>query len=135
MINKKFNLLDLEYISVKSLENKDYQNVFREYGIVNFKDLESRINDGLIKDKFLEEAVLDVKQGFGITLSDISTDSLRINDEISEILDRLKIFDFKKLSEYIAVDNQIVMGNMFLLNAFKMVTSLLEEANNKKKAR
>ena len=135
MINKKFNLLDLEYISVKSLENKDYQNLFREYGIVNFKDLESRINDGLIKDKFLEEAVLDVKQGFGITLSDISTDSLRINDEISEILDRLKIFDFKKLSEYIAVDNQIVMGNMFLLNAFKMVTSLLEEANNKKKAR
>lgn len=135
MINKKFNLLDLEYISVKSLENKGYQNMFREYGIVNFKDLEIRINDGTIKDKTLQEAVLDAKQGFDINLSDISTDSLRINDEISEILDRLKIFDFKKLSEYIAVDNQIVMSNMFLLNAFKMVTSLLEEAKDKKKSR
>lgn len=133
--NKKFNLLDLEFISVKSIENYDYKDLFKKYGIINYKDLETRINDGTIKDKFLGEAVLEVKQGIGIKLSDILTDSLRINDEISEILDRLKIFDFQKLSEYIANDNQIVMGNMFLLNGFKMVTTLLEEAKDKKKAR
>ena len=133
--NKKFNLLDLEFISVKSIENYAYKDLFEKYGIINYKDLETRINDGTIKDKFLEESVLDVKQGIGVRLSDISTDSLRINDEMSEILDRLKIFDFQKLSEYIANDNQIVMGNMFLLNGFKMVTTLLEEAKDKKKAR
>lgn len=133
MINrKKFNLLDLDYILVDSINNDLYEKLFKKYEIRTFKDLDELIKDGTIKDKFLEGIIEDRKAGIGIQLKDVSTDCLKNDLTAKSLLEKLHINDFQELSVYIGNENQEVINNMYLINAFKMVAKLITEKNKNK---
>ena len=133
MINrKKFNLLDLDYILVDSINNDLYEKLFKKYEIRTFKDLDELIKDGTIKDKFLEEVIEDRKAGIGIKLKDVSTDCLKNDPVAKNLLEKLNINNFQELSVYIGNENEEVINNMYLINAFKMVAKLITEKSNKK---
>ena len=48
------------------------------------------------------------------------------------LLEKLHINDFQELSVYIGNENQEVINNMYLINAFKMVAKLIAEKNKNK---
>ncbi len=129
---KKFNLLDLDYILVDSINNDLYEKLFEKYEIRTFKDLDELIKDGTIKDKFLEEVIEDRKACIGIQLKDVSTDCLKNDLTAKSLLEKLHINDFQELSVYIGNENQEVINNMYLINAFKMVAKLIAEKNKNK---
>ncbi len=133
MINrKKFNLLDLDYILVDSINNDLYEKLFEKYEVRTFKDLDDLIKDGTIKDKFLEGIIEDRKAGIGIQLKDVSTECLKNDSVAKKLLEKLNINNFQELGIYIGNENEEVINNMYLINAFKMVAKLITEKNKSK---
>lgn len=130
-MKKKHNLLDLEYISVESIKDDVYEKLFDKYDIKNFKDLQERIEDGLIKDKYLEEMIYERKKGIGIKLKDISTDNLKFDPIAKIILEELNINNFYELGVHISNGNLI--DNMSLLNGFNTVAKIVSNNNKNKK--
>jgi len=130
MINKNTkNIFAKEYIFAKA---ENYEEIFRNFGIVTLEDLELRINDGTIKDKFLENMLEEKSLGIGLELKEISTDSLRFDPKVSIILDEFELDNFEQLEVFInALENKKQEVNPLIKGAYALAKGFIEKTNNR----
>ena len=118
----RISIFDLNNISTKRLEEDgNSKRILNKYNIKTYKQLESLINIGEIKDYYLISSLYFMKEKFQIELEDVLTTALRVNKTANSILTTYNINTFQELKDAIDDDIKQVVNNAFLQNALRLV--------------